>query len=240
MDIFLKAYKEIQNSLFKPLGFRVCRKNCYRVVGDVFQTFELQCRGGDVIFGTIPLCCDTLLFIEKAHTPMMYSLCRISKTFPLYSFPNDETGIYKVEKLSDDLQAYVLPFFVESEDCASSYKAAKKLEAYLEPHLLDGDVCCLTAKAYMLLKAGCYERALEILKRVRDEQLQCIQANYSWQESEKDLQEWKKSFESQSDWWNQRIALVETRDPERIMPWLLGNERKSRIALGLEKPNEKG
>jgi hypothetical protein len=209
------------------------------VVNDVYQSFSVNymSHGGgcSVQFGVMPLCCDALT-IDPTCTADLYQLSFFSRKFPIFSYANTEDGIAAFSiQMHADFEHFVIPFFEEAIDCAHSVVAIKRLEEQTElPYAKNSDDI-MKSKAFVLLKTKKYDEALLYFRTLMCDLICADKINLEQQKEMKARVKWEEFLQRDMNEWEQRIDLVETRDPERIMPWLLGNERKSRIALGLEK-----
>jgi len=240
LNDFSKEYRTLCATLMKPWGFKMYKSNCYRITNDIFQFFYYQLLTGGgacyVVFGAIPLCCD-IMMPDKEYPRYMYHLNCFSKPLRPYVFQNTEEGINGfMTKLHHDFQAYMLPFFREAVDCVSACGAVDKLEAQLDKHLFDSTGDPLTAKAYMLLKAGDHDEALECFRIIMRERTNWATTNLNGQDTVEGKREWENTLQQTNDEWQQRISLLEDHDQEQISRWLFENERKSLEALGLLKP----
>lgn len=156
MDYFLKCYKERCKKEFSCYGFKSYRNNHYRVVNDVFQSFNLHRsiygRSATVEFVIKPL--SVFSDINKTSC----GSCSLKEFEGIYSWfvydrYSEESINQCIEEMINYMHKYLIPFFENGCDCKKAYKAVCDFEKMA--NVSDG-VLHLTDKIFMTLKTKEY------------------------------------------------------------------------------------
>jgi len=247
---FMKTYQAQCCERFGYLGFKKLGNTHWRVVNDVIQTFHLQRgRGGlswcRIQFGITPLCFGfSRNFVWHGCAPnfnhTVFPDCTIWQW--QYDSKSEESILECIESLIEYIQTFLITYFERGIDCMSAREENLKLfhsmfeqrcaflrdnpwqrqytvsdEEY-KKRLSGGEGEC-----YMALKTGAYAIAAEYFSNLVAARSKLNEA----EQSEKD-KEYIKG-------WNQLLERALAQDNDFFARYLAANERKSRIALGLEK-----
>jgi hypothetical protein len=246
---------------FSSVGFRTNGNNHWRVVNDVYQAFYLRRSSfGDsftITFGILPLC-QGLSRTDKNSPGLPYELGIFAGGMQWWKMPSDnsteEEMFACVQELMAYLKKHLIPFFDMSKSCATAYESVVELEKHISHIQSTADVyACDRRKYYMLLKKGDYSTAIAILLSIRTQNMRALKQNISaFREiAITDAKEYNlQNYLQLAAFVSNKLDALDTLDREIIDIYdgnyfhinneLLANEQKSRIALGLEKPNEKG
>jgi len=247
---FMKLYQAQCRERFGHLGFKKLGNTHWRVVNDVLQTFYLhRARAGGscmLQFGITPLCYGSInrdsfkYGTSSMLQPHAFSDCTVWQWF--YDPKSEESIRSCIESLMEFMLSYLVPYFERGIDCAS----ARKENLMLWQNLLERKRTFLRdnpwarqysfgeepteekalgsmVECYMALKIGVYADAAKYLSNLIAARRKANEAEPS-EKNEKFIAEWSQLLER---------ALAQ--DNDFFADYLAANERKSRIALGLEK-----
>ena len=236
MDYFLKTYKALCRQEFGIYGFRSYRKNFYRAVNDVYQSFCLHrsIYGTDctVEFTVLPLCIGY---------PIDKSTCGPShlKNFEgsFAWFPYDRRSKESIDACIAEMLAYMkkylIPFFQASDCCKTAYDAIRQFELQShQNHRPDSPEknfsLFSSVKAWIAVKNGDYALAARHFQEIERQTLDAME--YDRRMSGSDDQ--KKSSQNQklADI-REKIHMLLTGDEQRINSIVLANEHCSLQSL---------
>jgi hypothetical protein len=259
MHPFVRAYKAVCKELLQPLGFKCKGRYFYRVINDVYQDLALQ-RFSDgqtyaVFFGFMPLCCG----IESIDT--IGSTFSLQSFLPLPSHANDrsdEEFDITAKKLGQLIASLIIPVYEKAITTEHAFFEWNRLEedqwsrmdSYMRGHCcVQGIRIVIPPLIFMALAVGDYEFAVNGLRsQIAMERPRYEEERMLGEEDEKSELDIPSILESQYlksygrivREYEEMIRRIETRDTEWIRQLITAKEQKSRITLGLEKPNEKG
>lgn len=167
MDYFLKQYKKICKEQFSGYVFKSYKNNHYRIINDVFQSFELhRSVYGDsctVHFGVLPMCRTSP--IDASTCPAMH-LKMFENDFSWFPYDNksEESINDCVNELKQYMIKYLMDFFKASDNCKNAYKELCSLEqkVFKTIRYNSWDNLCLA------LKINDYSAALQHLNAIRE------------------------------------------------------------------------
>jgi len=161
MDYLVKTYKEKCKNEFGELGFKTYRRNFYRVINDMFQSFHLHksisgmhctiefiaaplCYGGGI--GKLFCSPDHLKFFEQDASWFGYDSGN--------PWLMDDT----VDEMIGYMKKYLIPYFQKSSNSEQAYYATLEFQK----NCYRGGIFGADPNLYfMALQAGLYDRALE-------------------------------------------------------------------------------
>jgi len=257
MDLFLKTYKALFKKEFGDYGFRCLGSTHWRVVNDVYQAFHLWRISRDgtcqLSFGIVPLCYE----MEAYHVRFGALL-----SFQPYDFLGCKEYCWRYDTKSEEsikgcchqvilfIRSYLIPYFERGIDCKSAREENLKIYAYRyerfctaaqgNSELLQqvgeywpgGEFECL-----MAIKIGEYGQAAEYLLKQIASRKKHLEENRTREEDyEEDYYERQEGYIAE---WTSLLDHCMARDKEFFIDFLRESERKSRIALGLEKEESK-
>ena len=220
---FLRLYKANCKALLAPLGFKQKNTFFYRVINDVFQYVNIQrYRDGttfSVTFDATPFCrgIETNLIAIGAH-----GFFRLEDIAPLPNYwdkspENIQRCATRVREL---FQEHIIPFFERAIDTQT---VLSELNLH-EKRYWKGIVSPATVswKVDMCIKLGDYASAIRGLRWL---------INNAYRHNTYDnpiINQWISKYYEMIEW-------LQAQDEERISSYVEEQERKSRIALGLEE-----
>lgn len=237
MDKFYNYYRSSCLDALESYGFRFKRNNCYRVIGDVFQSFYLNCSKYGfrctVEFGVVPLCSG----ITRESLPYlngMLDLGRASKGYPFFEYfeKTDSSMQSCIEEIIRCVNSTLKPFFERAVDCRSAYAETIRVKRIYLPEA-ESDILTDYNEYCMLLKIGDYERALMYLEAMEKQLL----INYTTlldNRTKPDLEaQYVNKINTGLQIVQERIVNLSSYNLEYINNFVAANERKSRTSLGL-------
>ena len=152
MEYILKEYKRRCKEEFAIYEFKTYRSNHYRIVGDVFQSFNLHqsVSGTDctVEFGIIPLSVE--YDINKSSCNPCH-LKTFEKSYEWFNY--DKNSILSMGLCVDDMIAYMkkylMPVFESSTDCKSAYRTICKYDNVFKGNSYEKFCMCLKFGEYI-------------------------------------------------------------------------------------------
>jgi hypothetical protein len=192
-----------------------------------------------LLFGIIPLCHGIEADFVKRGTLVKFQPC-FFPSYTKYQWRYDRTSESSVQscikEIIEFIQQFLIPYFECGNNCASAYEENRKIYIHLyekqgimgfEKHGFVGDF----PEYCMALKTRKYDWAKQYLEELIDERRNDL--NYEIAQK-KVSQEY---IERETDFIAKRSAILEriaAHDTAWINNFIETNERKSRIALGLE------
>jgi tetratricopeptide (TPR) repeat protein len=227
------------------LGFKCKGQNFYRIVNDVLQVVVLQrYSDGDtfsVRFSLLPFCCGLdELCLKDAELELGW----IAK-LPTYEDKSDEALQRCVCVLGDLFCKNLLHIFEYVSDAATAYEETRRIYN-LHEHLNESERHISILEATILMKLGNYDLAIKAYESQIVHLEDAYKTNYEWARtvqaqhgrkvnvSEQLSTEYKAYFTNQINECKQIIQHLLSHDVDWINNFIAANERKSRIALGLE------
>ena len=124
MDYLVKTYKDKCKKEFAGLGFKTYRRNFWRVVNDIFQSFELQKsvsgRGCTIHFVVVPMCAGECIKKEYCG-PNHIKIFEYDYSWFDYD-RNDENSMDNcVDEMISYMKKYLMPYFRLSEKQLGTY-----------------------------------------------------------------------------------------------------------------------
>lgn len=164
MRFLTNQYKKRCKELFGKYGFINYRNYFYRVVNDVFQSFELHKSAyGDkctIHFCVRPLC-EGNSIAKNCCGPDHLKIFESNFTWFEYDRYNEENIRKCLEEMIHYMQKYLLPYFERANDSETAYHC---YYIFQEEHFKEGVVMSDPHLYYFALKAKMYDRALEHLQ----------------------------------------------------------------------------
>ena len=235
MDYLTKIYKDRCKEEFGTLGFKTYRKNFYRVVNDVFQSFDLQksVSGGDctIHFVVVPLCAGSSITKEYCGPD------HIKMFAGDYSwFYYDRNDLRDIERCMDEMMVYMkkymIPYFENANNSENAYYATCKFQQncyrrglfLADPYLY-----------YMALRAGLYEQAIEHLTAWRKHTEEAYISNTQGRKDSPEIVKYKKRIIDKLNRLDYEIEMVSSRNMEYIQNFIAENEDIALLNLGIKK-----
>jgi len=218
---FLRLYKAKCKALLAPLGFKQKNTFFYRVINDVFQFTNIQrYRDGrtfSIRFDALPFCCgiETDLIAICAHGSLS-----LEDFAPLPEYRGDSPESIQrcVERLEELFQEFIIPFFersIDTQAVLNELNLYEKMKGIVTP-------AAISRKVAMYIKLGNYAAAIRGLRWL---------INHSYRHNPYDnsiINQWISKYYEMIEW-------LQAQDELRIISYVEEQERKFRIALGLEK-----
>ena len=231
MDYITKIYKEKCRKEFSELGFKSYRKNFYRVVNDMFQSFQLHKSasgsGCTIEFVVAPLCTGDWIqktFCGSDHIKMFDS------DYSWFQYDRCDEGSMDscVDEMIGYMKKYLIPYFQLSNNSKQAYYVTCEFQNnnyrdgifLADPHLFN-----------MALKAELYNKAIEhlIAKKEHAENAYKINAKHF----ELSI-EYKKDMQKKIEEISYQINMLKEQNLEYIQTYIKGNERKALMNLGIK------
>lgn len=228
MEYILKEYKRKCKEEFATYEFKTYRSNHYRVVGDVFQSFNLhQSISGDsctVEFGIIPLSVE--YDIDKSSC----NPCHLKIFENIYEWFNyDRNSITSMNLCIDNMisymKKYLMPIFEKATNCESAYLTITKHENVFKGNSYERFCMCL--------KFGDYQKAKTHLEEVIKQHQYAFERN---KESfgENMMQEYVQKMERKISEKQSLLKMIENEDYGSLQKMLLRNEKRNMQKLGFK------
>ena len=237
---FVKAYVSVCNELLLPLGFK--RKGRYfcRIVNDVYQDMDLKLyRDGQtysVFFGFIPFCCG----FEGCYSFYLENAALI-----LYRGETESECRKNAEQLGNVILEHTIPLYERVTDTASAFAEWHRIRLMQESesnlrypsHLFSvfPDYLVSEPQIWMAMALGNDKFAVSGLRQLIDIE------KYTYKNAMRSLglgwtpESFTEAHQQTLREYEEKIERIQVRDMDWINGFIAANERKSRIALGLEK-----
>ena len=228
MDYFIKEYKRLCKEIFGVYGFKVHKNNHFRVVNDIFQSFNLhRSVSGDsctVEFSIIPLSVGYDLdktFVNPFH---------LKKFENIYEwFHYDRNSSDSIDMCITDMFAYMkkylMPIFEKADDSRSAYLVMCEYNDVFDGNSYERFCMCL--------KFGDFESAKVHIEAVILQHKQAYKRNKKAL-GDKISQDYIQKMERKIAEKRNLLKLIEERDYNTIQEWLAANENKNRQNLGIK------
>ena len=232
MDVLTKFFKEICKNEFTKYGFKTYRRNFYRVVNDVFQSFTLHksVAGNNctVEFVIVPLCAGDV--INKTYCGA-HHLKIFEKDWSWFYYDRtDEQSIKNcVSEMIGYMKKYLIPFFEAGNDAKNAYYATYTFQ---DRNCKDGVFWADPSLFSMALKAGMYETALKHLQAQRANTEHAYNHNKQFFEPSP---QYTKSIFDKIHKQDMFIKKIEALDLEYIAKFIHDNEQIALANLGMLK-----
>ena len=228
MDYVLKEYKRRCKDEFSKYGFKTYRSNRYRIIGDVFQSFNLHqsVSGTDctVEFGIIPLSVE--YDIDKSSC----NPCHLKTFENLYEWFNYD----KNSKLSMDLcvndmidymKKYLMPVFEKALSSESAYLTITEYDNVFKGNSYERLCLCL--------KFGDYINAKKHLQEVIEQNENAFKRNKEAL-GNNITQEYIQKMEAKIFEKRSLLKLIDNNDHDAIQRIISKNEKRNRVNLGIK------
>lgn len=228
MNYLTKEYKKRCKEEFGKYGFNLYSNNHYRVINDVFQSFNLHrsVSGSDctVQFGIIPL--SVAYDLDKTSG----NPCHLKKFENSgHWFNYDRNSLTSIDMCITNMFAYMkkylMPLFEKAEDCKSAYAAICEYD-----HVFAGNSY---ERFCMCLKFGDYEAAKFHLEAVICQHERAYKRNKEVF-GENITQDYVQKMEKKISEKQRLLKLIEGEDYNSIQEWLILNENRNKQNLGIK------
>jgi hypothetical protein len=219
-------------------------------------------RGFEVEFGIIPLCCaietEQLSSLSGNYQLSVLSQNRLRQSISNLNRANQSATmrvffgyeVNTIEGIADCMNLLqtcmkedLLAFFERSTECSSAYREVTLFEASYLPQS-ELDLLTDNTKYFMLLKMESYSLAAQYLEQIKAQNLNAYHSNLELAQSIQHptsssiyllSNEYSARIKSDIASLEEQIEHLKSNDKQWIFQFISTNERKSRIALGLEK-----
>ena len=242
-------YRKRGEELLLPLGFRRHKNRFWRIVDEMYQALSFHSSGElmGITFGISPLCMglglDILDYDSENTWLEILAPSKHGWSYYQYYKKDDPASIAAViDSNFQVIQAQLISFFERTTNCTAAHKELRDLylriqnrpgenehwqTAYERNYFFFDDM-----RFYILLKLGLLNEARE-LKLAWREHLEEGHRE-SWAREVRVFGE-EKATERKHAWLDPIDADIElTRHPEQVRQLIEENERKSRVAFGLD------
>ncbi len=228
MEYILKEYKRRCKEEFSIYGFKTYRSNHYRIVGDVFQSFNLHqsVSGTDctVEFGIIPLSVE--YDIDKSSC----NPCHLKTFENLYEWFNyDKNSISSMDSCVNEMIAYMkkylIPVFESAINCELAYSTMVKYDDVFKGNTYE--------KFCMCLKFDDYENAKKHLQEVIEQHENAFRRNKEVL-GNNITQEYIDKMEEEISQKKKMLKLIDSKDDAAIQKLIYENEKRNRLNLGIK------
>lgn len=228
MNNILKEYKKRCKEEFGNYGFKIFQSNHYRVVNDVFQSFNLHKsvsgQSCTVEFGIIPMSVGYELNKSSVNP------CHLKNFEEMYSwFEYDKNSQESIDKCVTEMlicmKKYLMPLFEKAIDCNSTYGVMCKYDNVFRGNAYE--------KLCMCLKSGNYKNARKHLQEVIE------QHEYAFMRNKEALgtgitQEYIQKMEEKISQKKMLLRLIDNKEYNVIQKLLLANETRNKRNLGIK------
>lgn len=233
MDYLTKIYKQKCTNLFSELGFKSYRKNFYRVVNDMFQSFQLHKsvsgNGCTVEFVVAPLCKGDS--IDKTYCGPDH-LKKFESDYSWFQYDrNNESSMDScVDEMVGYMKKYLIPYFQLCDNSKQAYFATCDFQ---KNNYRKGIFLADPLLFYMALKAELYDKSIEHLIAQRDHTENAYKIN---KESAGGVSpEYEKRIQNKIEELNFQIKMLSEHNREYIQRHIHENECKALLNLGMIK-----
>lgn len=232
MDYLTKIYKQKCTNLFSELGFKSYRKNFYRAVNDMFQSFQLHKsvsgNGCTVEFVVVPLCLGNC--IQKAYCGSNH-IKMFENDYSWFQYDrNDESSMDScVEEMLGYIKKYLIPYF---ELCDNSKQAYFATCDFQKNNYRKGVFLADPYLFYMALKAELYDKSIEHLIAQKNYAENAYKIN---KESAGGClsSEYEERIQNKIEEINHQIKKLQEHNLEYIQRHIHENECKALLNLGM-------
>jgi len=228
MDYLIKEYKKRCKEEFANYGFKSFRNNHYRIINDIFQSFNLHrsVSGSDctVEFGIIPLSVGYDLDKSSCNP---YHLKVFENTYEWFSY--DRNSIISVDMCIDEMfvymKKYLMPLFEKAEDSKSAYSIMCNYESVFAGNAYERFCMCLNFKNFDDAKVH-IEKVIKQNEYAFERNKEAFGENIT--------QEYIQKIEKKISEKRNLLKLVETKNYSTIQEWLKTNEKRNKHNLGVK------
>lgn len=232
MDYLTKVYKEKCKKEFFELGFKYYRRNFYRVINDMFQSFQLHKSvsgsGCTVEFVVVPLClgnCIQKTYCGSDHIKMFerdYSWFK-------YDRGSKESMDKCIDEMIGYIKKYLIPYFQLSDNSEKAYFSTCDFQKnnYKEGIFM-ADPCLFG----MALKAKFYDKAIVHLSARKEHAENAYKTNME-HFSGLDV-EYKASMKKMIKEISHQIKMISEHNLKYIQEYIDENEEKALVNLGIK------
>lgn len=226
MEYLLKKYKIKCKEEFGEYQFKPYKNNYYRIINDVFQSFNLHISTSGssctVEFGIIPL-------------SVSYDLNKTSVSpYHLKNFENcnnwfdyDRNSLASIDMCIDSMisymKKYLMPLFNKATDCKTAYAIMCEYDRIFENNSYERYCMCL--------KFGDYDNA----KKHLDEVIRKIEIAFERNKKafeDENIIEYIQKIEKKLSVHRALLKQIDDKDYQGIQMWLVANENKNKQNLG--------
>ena len=231
MDYLTKIYNEKCKKSFSELGFKYYRKNFYRVVNDVFQSFQLHksVSGSEctVEFVVAPLCLGDS--IHKAYCGPDH-IKKFENDYSWFQYDrNDESNMDScVDEMIGYMKKYLIPYFQLCDNSKQAYFATCDFQ---KNNYRKGIFLADPLLFNMALKAKLYDKALIHLTAQKEHVEKAYKTN---KDHFGDLNiEYKERVEKLIKEIPYKIKMLSEDNLQYIQEYIDKNEGKALLNLGI-------
>lgn len=227
MEYILKEYKRRCKEEFSVYGFKTYRSNHYRIVGDVFQSFNLhQSVSGTectVEFGIIPLS------VEYRIDKLSCNPCHLKNFEGIYEwFSYDRSSITNMNSCIDSIieymKKYLMPVFDKAMDSESAYLTIMEYANVFKGNSYERFCMCLNF--------GDYEKAKKHLHEVIEQNKNAFARNKEVL-GNNITQEYIQKMEEGISQKEKFLKLIDNKDYDAIQKVISENEKRNKFNLGI-------
>ncbi len=228
MDYILKEYKRRCKDEFSKYGFKSYRNNHYRIIGDIFQSFNLHqsVSGTDcnTIFGIVPLS------VEYKLDKSFVNPCRVTDfedNRPWYNYNrNLEASVEKcINEMILCMNKYLMPVFEKALDSESAYLTIVEHDNVFKGNSYERFCMCL--------KFGDYINAKKHLQEVIEQHENAFRRNKEAL-GNNITQEYIQKMEERISQKEKLLILIDNKDYDAIQNLMSENEKRNRQNLGIK------
>lgn len=228
MDYILKKFKARCKEELKKYGFHPYRNNHYRVVNDIFQSFNLhrsisgwECT---VEFSIVPL---SVGYDIRKDTVNSYHLKNFENSAEWFKY--DKNSIEDMDACVDKLLYYMikhlLPIYIKADSCEKAYSIMNEYEYIFQ--------CNSYEKFCMCIKKNDYIQAENYLHAVINQHKEAFEINMSNFKENAPVDYVMKMKEELADYTN-LMEKVKQKDEKFLYEWASQNERRNLYNLGIK------
>lgn len=228
MKYILKEYKQRCKEEFSIYGFKTYKSNHYRVVGDIFQSFNLHqsVSGTDctVEFGIIPLS------VEYDIDKLSCNPCHLKTFENSYEWFNyDKNSKLSMELCVNDMivymKKYLIPIFEKAVNSESAYLTIMEYDNVFKGNSYERFCMCLNF--------GDYENAKKHLQEVIEQSTNAFIRNKEVF-GNNITQEYVQKMENKILHEKMLLQMIQNKDYEVIHNLFSANEKKNKLNLGIK------
>lgn len=234
MDYLVQKYKEKCKKEYCTFGFKTYKNNFYRVVNDVYQSFQLhQSMSGDectVEFIVAPLCMGGIIsksYCGNDHIKMFES----DYSWFIYDRTDEESIDMCVDTMIQYISNFLLRYFANANDSKSAYFETC---AFQQKYYKSGIAYWDHSLFCMSLKAGFYYKSIEHLKAKKLQVEYALKRNVECFGKQLGTEYTRKMANRISDI-EYQIKKISQPDFEYINSFIAENEKRALLNLGIIK-----
>lgn len=228
MEYILKEYKRKCKDEFSMYGFKTYKSNHYRIIGDVFQSFNLHqsVSGTDctVEFGIIPLSVE--YSIDKSSCNP-YHLKNFEGIYEWFNYDRNSITTMNlcVDNIIEYMKKYLMPVFEKAVDSESAYLTIMEYDKVFKGNSYERFCMCLNF--------GDYENAKKHLQEVIEQHENAFRRNKEAL-GNNITQEYIDKMEEGISQKKKMLKLIDSKDDDAIQKLIYENEKRNRLNLGIK------